>query len=442
MNYCLSLLKDQMMWLNGRPDFGKTTPFSRIYHVWANVDQHSHEDTGSMQFIPQGDGYRWAFGRHGLPTETLDMRAWSKMSETAITRFQDAVTALIPSSDFMAKFCATPIDDNKTRVAPHRQAANQAWMAGLQRDLSHQINCQCLTLDGKFDSKQAKHWLKLEQTALQALAVVFCLTTGVTFRSWQFASIHYDCTESQNRNVWILLDGTFIISHPKAKQRNIDRAPTLLAFPHKISSFVAFYLYMIRPFACDLLKELELDHSAHLSILWVHSIPMGREKPRIGLPWDGSYLSNLLREFTEGNIGVAMSPLIIRQATQAVFRDKLPQLFYEGSNFTALDQHGHQCGFPFWPDLPVECSVRLLAVGQMWQALIGVASINATWMPVIQGSNAFFSQKQENLAIAILGAFKRGRYASEKNVSGLELQSVSYNSSMLIDRSALILGGH
>jgi hypothetical protein len=100
-----------------------------------------------------------------------------------------------------------------------------------------------------------------------------------------------------------------------------------------------------------------------------------------------------------------MSPLIIRQAAQAVFRDKIPQLFYEESNFTGLDQHGHQCGFPLWPDpsLPVERSVRLLAVGQIWQALLGIAIINTIWMPMIQGSNAFYLQKEENLAIAILG---------------------------------------
>jgi hypothetical protein len=61
---------------------------------------------------------------------------------------------------------------------------------------------------------------------------------------------------------------------------------------------------------------------------------------------------------------------------------------------------------------------------------------------MIQGSNAFYLQKEENLAIAILGAFKRDRYAFEKNVSGSELQSVSCSLILqVVDRSLLILGG-
>jgi hypothetical protein len=130
------------------------------------------------------------------------------------------------------------------------------------------------------------------------------------------------------------------------------------------------------------------------------------------------------------------------KAVQAVFCDKLPQLFYEKLKFTGLDQHGYQCGFPLWPDpsLPVEYSVRLLAIGQIWQTLLGIVIINTIWMSMIQGSNAFYLQKEENLAIAIFGTFKQDRYASEKNVSWLELQSVSCSLILqVVDRSLLIL---
>ena len=109
--------------------------------------------------------------------------------------FQDAVAALYPSKDLLAAFSSKTIYDDKTHAAPHQQASNKDRMAAMQADLSQQVKAGFFTTEGQFNAKQ---WLRLEQDAMQALAIVCCLSTGITFCSWQFSSILYNCTQTQN----------------------------------------------------------------------------------------------------------------------------------------------------------------------------------------------------------------------------------------------------
>jgi hypothetical protein len=232
------------------------------------------------------------------------------------------------------------------------------------------------------------------------LAQIFCLAVGVPFRGWQLASVYWDSSQTQKRNVWVLKDGSVIVSHPQAKQRNKVTAPTLVSFPQAISSLLSFYLFIIRPIACKILSDLQLDSSLHLTTVWVHSIAPKRKKIQVPSPWTGTHVSEVLQSFTKTKMGWAMSPLSGRQATQAVFRDMFPQLFSSPggkSSFTELDQYGHQCGFPSWKDLPVEKGVRLLAVSQIWQALLNINPVNPAWRSMLENSLMFSWEETKNL---------------------------------------------
>jgi hypothetical protein len=416
-----SLINDERPWLVSRAECGRTTPFSRVQHIWFNLNQAAYEESGSMEFNSLGTGYTWKFGRRGLLDKTLDMRAWSAACATAIISFQEAVISLTSNNcHLMDAFNAHKIDDSKTRPAPHRQPKNKAWMDPIRKDLFKKIWGTVQDIDKQIICSKAESWLRNEQRALEALAFVFWLACGVSFRGWQINSIFFDCSKSQNRNVWVLSDGTFIISHPRAKQykgQKIGLAPTLLAFPRKLSPYLGFYLFIIRPIACNLLEVLDCDISLHSTVLWVSSTPKGR-KNQSAFPWNGRHLSQILQRFTAKEMGLALVPMLVRQASQAVFRDTFPQLFLNivknSAAFTELDQYGQRSNFPpDWKDISPERSARLVAVSQIWQALLEIEPVNQVWLPLLQGSRIFLSQNKEYFESTFYTAYRYTRCLPE-----------------------------
>ena len=361
-----------------------------------------------MQFTSMDDGYRWKFGR-GSQTMTLNMRAWSFACKAAIEAFEASVISLSCGrfDGFFLAFCGHQIEDRKVQAAPYRQSCNQSWMQQIMEDLYQEIYKSLKDGKGSLNSSKADMWFQQEQCALSSLAQIFCLAVGVPFRGWQLASVYWDCSQTQKRNVWVLKDGRVIVSHPQAKQRNKVTAPTLVSFPQTMSSILSFYLFIIRPIACKILSDLQLDSSLHATTVWVHSITCKRKKIQVPSPWTGAHVSQVLKDFTKTKMGWAMSPLSGRQATQAVFRDMFPQLFSSPggkSSFAELDQYGHQCGFPSWKDLPVEKGVRLLAVSQIWQALLNIDPVNPVWRSMLENSLMFSWEETKNLEKASLCA--------------------------------------
>ncbi len=80
----------------------------------------------------------------------------------------------------------------------------------------------------------AEEWLKSEQDALKSLLQILCLRGGVSFQSWQYLGIQIDLSDNVEHNVWILADGTVIVTHSKLKQHHQTHTPMLLGFSHKI----------------------------------------------------------------------------------------------------------------------------------------------------------------------------------------------------------------
>lgn len=382
-----------------------------------------------MQFTSMQDGYRWKFGR-GSQSTTLDMRVWSVACKAAIEAFQASVISLSCGSfdGLFSVFCGHRIEDEKVKAAPHRQSCNQSWMQPITDDLALEIYKSLKDNKGHLNSSKAVMWFQQEQFALSSLAQIFCLAVGVPFRGWQLASVYWDCSQTQKRNVWVLKDGRVIVSHPQAKQRNKVTAPTLVSFPQTMSSLLSFYLFVIRPIACKILSDLQLDSSLHSTTVWVHSIAPKKKKIQVPSPWTGVHVSQVLQNFTKTKMGWAMSPLSGRQATQAVFRDMFPQLFSSPggkSSFKELDQYGHQCGFPSWKDLSVEKGVRLLAVSQIWQALLNIDPVNPVWRSMVENSLMFSSEETKNLEKASFCAHRQIGLFPERHKPGELLDDVS-----------------
>lgn len=111
------------------------------------------------------------------------------------------------------------------------------------------------------------------------------------------------------------------------------------------------------------------------------------------------FLSFHLRSFGD-------KPLLAHQVSQAIFRNKFPQLFSDAPTMlNELHLYGNCCGFPSWPDLPTEAAVKLLAVSQIWQAMLEVEPVSSIWMPLVEGSHIFPSERKENWEAAFLTAY-------------------------------------
>lgn len=406
----IRLLHNEKKWLTAvGPDFGTPTPYSRMNQVYLAVNKSSYYATGSMLFISLNDGYQWSFGRDEKLKQVLNLRKWSDASRDTIISFTEKISDLAHNfTDVMATFFEHDIVDEKGFTSP--QQTNK-WMATMIDSTMLKIKAALANSTGQqLDVRKFVDWMDKEQSALKDLAIIFCLACGISFRSWQLASICYNSSEKEKRNTYVLKDGTVICSHPLAKQRNKDRESTFLAFPIALSRHISFHLFIMKPAVCKLLSEIDstgIQVGSYSTHIWVHSPFSESEEKPPGSQWNGRYVSDITMSFTKKAVGIEITPLLARQITHAVFRDTLPQLFLKPSiSLSQLDLYGHGCGFPNWNDIKVEECVRILSISKIWQALIEIDSFTpeAFWMPLVEGSLYFGKERHENLEEAVICA--------------------------------------
>ncbi|KIL53923.1 hypothetical protein M378DRAFT_19388 [Amanita muscaria Koide BX008] len=98
-------------------------------------------------------------------------------------------------------------------------------------------------------------WFSYETEILEHIAVIFHLTAGPSFRSFQIGSLKYDtCSSFGRRNLFLITNPTrrqFALVKPKAKLKD-GQAQTLLAFPEYITDPLAFYFCILRPVGTEL----------------------------------------------------------------------------------------------------------------------------------------------------------------------------------------------
>ncbi|KAF8879434.1 hypothetical protein CPB84DRAFT_1687963, partial [Gymnopilus junonius] len=398
-----SCIKSDRYWVTTKDQYGRSTPFSRIHLTWAAVHNSAREQPGSTEFTSLADGHRWILHQPGNKSQEITLRKWSSSCNLAIRNFMDAVKGLLFNTKTLDDFRPQLMTDVKSmNAAPHRQIQNQDLLTPYRERLKKEIFSTLSTDNQKVDTIKAETWLKAEQAALTILAIILCLAGGISFRGWQLSSIRFDSSDSQRRNVWII-DKTCVVSHPKAKQRQVDYAPTLLAFPRSITTYLILYLYYIRPIACCILRALDRDDELHSTLLWVN--PMPTKNSALPSPWDGQCISTRLQNFTAENMGIPLSPSRVRQISQAVMRDKFAQLFSATMEMEPiLMEYGQICEFPPWHDLEPGRAVCLLAISQIWQAMLGLGPVMPVWLPIVDGSHIFPSESSDNWEMAFISA--------------------------------------
>lgn len=383
------------------------TPYSRISFVYSKHSIGASEEVGTTHLTSNRDGFTWKLFSNHIRHDgsILDMRKWSQASNNAIDTFTDSLKTLAPG-DIFEEFCRSKITDTKALEAPHRQQEN-GWLQPLQQRLF-------LYRTGQ-GREAAEEWLGAEQEALKTLLTILCLGGGISFRLWQYSTIQWDSSGSSERNIWILNNGTAIIARPLAKQRDRTHAPTLLAFPHRIHREIQFYLYVVRPTICRILEQLGLDTSRHHIFLWVHFSPpfTGRQALQghnVPDTWNSSKLSAVVKAYTAENLGITLSPLIVRQCEQAIFREKVPQLFSKMTHSNS-DRRMLECsqhfGFPTrWADMGSVGCVQLLAVCQIWQSILSIEPIEGYWLSLVDGLSIFTTDCEKHWSLALATAYR------------------------------------
>jgi hypothetical protein len=404
-NPCSSLLQEE----NQHADYNATsTPYSRISFVYSTVSQGAFNEVGTTHLTSCDDGFMWKLYssqiRHN--GSIVNMRKWSQASQDAINTFTNLLKVLAPDDDIFQEFCHSNLVDVKAREAPHRQPGNQ-WLQHLQERL---LSCLADTQPNEDKEDTAEAWLLSEQDTLKSLLPILCLAGGVSFRAWQYSAIQFDSSENTERNIWILTDGTVIVARPKSKQRHRAHAPTFLAFPHKIYPELQFYLYVIRPVACRILEQFQQDSSQHRVFLWVHFSSPYMKKHKVPQVWTSNEASKLVQTYTKESVGLILSPMLVRQCEQAVFREKLPQFFskMEHSNSDEkMLECSHYFGFPtHWADMSLVDCARLLAVSQIWQAILSIEPIHQYWSPLVDGFSIFTMDNEDHWPLAFATSYQ------------------------------------
>lgn len=374
-----------------------STPYSRMKRVWHTIHPFAMVDESAIKFQIASNGHDLQI-IEGHLQRSINLKTWASEASLLIGKFNSAVDGLLPFGLAIdSSFSAERIDDHDVRMAPHMQPHNKIWMDPICAEVESRLldplekrHRLCPLGLGKPDKRAACKWLALDQQVLSLLATIFSLTCGMPLRAWQFASLFFNHTPEHLRNIWVLPGGIVIVANPFSKQRNRLFAPTLFAFPLGISTHLLYYLLILRPIACTFFQSLGEHVEVYRNEIWAR--PMCRRN-RVVEPyrWTGNDIGNAIKRCTKPLIGVALTPAVIRQIMQAVFRHKFPRLFelYFSKNasesIAGLSQDGLRC----IPTLcmPGEQGGKLLAVSQIWQAAIGIGPFDEAWRDVTLNSH-------------------------------------------------------
>lgn len=417
IDYPLRFLMQEQIWITtGTPVASDVnamnSPFYRMRRLWHSLSFAARGELGTTQMSISPDGQIFHVSRGLSPPLDVSLFKWAKAAKKSIEVFQESVQKLVPDDMLVNEFAFENIRDDNSPRSVHEQKLNRTWLypmqQNLQRELFHRRG-QKNPIPLHSSNTTVSNWLSLDQQAQSALAACFALTCGICIRGWQFIQLCFGNAEDKDRNLWVLSNGLIIIANPISKQRHRACAPTLFAFPRTLSKFLAYYLFVIRPAVSDFLQGDGLDVSIYRSRIWAYAIVPPLRKKSPSLLWTGCDISKAIKFHTSNLLGVSITPIMLRQVAQGVFRDKLPGLFENCFRSTStnvatgsslLKNYERACRFPELPNIPPDRPVLLLSVSEIWHAMLDVGPLNKAWAPMVAGSHFFQARFSDELAFA------------------------------------------
>lgn len=337
------------------------------------------------------------------------MAKWKgTVTQLCTEELPNALASLGGLSDAVIAVLAT-ITDSLTVEAVHRQQSHMTTLCQLQDEVLHNI---LKTFRISYLSElQANNpvyikWRATEQRVLACLAAIIMLATGPCPRGFQFHSLRYDTQQGiGTRNLFFLPHGQVILGNPASKQRHRSVAPVIFAFPPSVTPFIRLYFFVLRPVGEQLLHQAALDIPGYSYLIWTNV------KPK---QWNGTGLSTRVQNLTMKQLDFPITPALVRQTSQAVFRTKFSHLFGQSTTSSAirdlfingsLQGYADKFHFPALQNMDkFDCCSNML-VNEIWQAALDLRPANSEWEQLVVGSHMFPTTCFLDIA------FSRAKYA-------------------------------
>ncbi|SJL18205.1 uncharacterized protein ARMOST_21783 [Armillaria ostoyae] len=381
------------------------TPFRRLKMVIYNTAIAARKtETGSSSLHVTHDGQTYMIRDSFTEPLIIQMTRWLSLCQDLCKEVLPAkimqMLQISKSTFGCDDFNVDILSDNFSPEAIHKQPQNALHLQQFQDSMANRLK-----MEGKATLEK---WFSTEQEILACIAVIFHLTAGPSFRSFQFGTLQYDSSPQYGkRNLYFLAGPNrrqFILANPKAKQINVSLADTLLAFPEMITQLLAIYFCILRPVGMQLVVlslrvplSISVAITSYSAFIWAPSIKQSGKFSRNW--WKGPEIDAALIEYTLNSFQIQVTGAILRQTSHAVFREKFPSLFV-GSQYSAtaivssiqegeLREYTAGLHFPAFENMDqAECGSRLL-VSDIWHAALGLSQPSDLWRRVVSGSHLF-----------------------------------------------------
>lgn len=301
------------------------------------LSQSSFSQDTTTQFDFKEDGQVVTYTRDGFSWKSIDFYQWSPFTLSIIKELQEEISGQLPDDLMLSDIISNQLLRDDLSMRPfHLQEANADWVCKSQLTFQNKMSStkerrhRLFSAGEQIVRSQLCHYLQKDQKIRELLVTLMSTTTAVCMRAFQFQSLIVNLTDSPQleRNVWLVL-GRFAIGKPKAKQRNIDFAPTLFWLPPQISDALAALLLIIQPFICKLLDDLhEEGHLYHSHLLpFIPAILESDSDQSAMENWDGSRVNDVVKKKTQKELKISLDIPSIRQLAEGVLRHKIPFLF-------------------------------------------------------------------------------------------------------------------
>lgn len=393
------------------------TPFVRLRETWHIVSQEARKESNGTSFRPSCDGQVYEFFNAVENSIVVDMLRWRDISANLCNHvLPSAVNAMVPN-DCAYLLEELPLhlvnDHHSIDVAVHKQSHNipilSPIITAIQNALLSPSHPQSLVdMKGELVRQRLLRWLALEQSVLAAVATIFALSSGPTFRSFQMCQLRYDHSpDNKGRNLYFLSNGRPILANPDAKQLTGGDAATALSFPPSATRYLCYFFWIMKPIVTSLLGRANVSIPASQWRIWVNPNPHGNRKIE-PYYWRGADFNEKIINLTKEGLGFRLNYGLVRQIAHAVFREKIPSLF-NNPNFTAekiLSQTNDRPLRHFMDEINIpalgnlsqkECCVSLI-VSEIWQMLLGIGCLDPRLKDIIHGSHILPTQTHQNAA--------------------------------------------
>ncbi len=386
----------------------QNTPFKRLKRVIYDITIAARKtETGSSLLHVTHDGQTYTIKDSFTEPLIIQMTRWLSLCQDLC---KEVLPALIMQMLQISKtsfgcgdFNIDILSDNFSSEAIHKQPQNDRHLQQFQNSIAN-----CLKMENKATLEK---WFSTEQEILACIAVIFHLTAGPSFRSFQVGTLKYDSfPEYGKRNLYLLTGPSrrqFILANPKAKQTGVSFADTLLAFPKMITQLLAIYFCILRPVGMQLAvlsptvpKPISVAIDSYSAFIWAPSV---KQSGKMLKNWKGPEIDAALIKYTVESFQIRVTGATLRQISHAVFREKFPSLFKGPENSATAIVSSMQEGelrpytvglhFPAFANMnQAECGSRLL-VSDIWHAALGLSQPSDLWRRVVSGSHLFATRE-------------------------------------------------